>query len=72
MKMKLECTLRLKTDAHTVEIAQDVNLVNIDLDSMSDQAVKAFFDRLRHSMFEKYKEHVYSLLEVDIKDVSSV
>lgn len=68
MKLKLECTLRLNTGEHPIDLAQDVNIVELP-DSMDDEAVTAFFNRLREGMKTKYMQHLISLLEVDIREV---
>jgi ABC-type transporter MlaC component len=68
MRLKLQCTLKLKTDAQDVPVVEDVNLIDLP-DNMTDAQVKAFFESMRNNMKKKYLDQILNFFEVELKQV---
>lgn len=69
MKLKLRCTLKLKSEYGPVEIAEDINLIDIN-ESMSEAQISVFFDSVRDEIKRKYVEEILKLFEVQLTEIS--
>lgn len=69
MKLKLRCTLKLKPEYAPVDIAEDINLIDIN-ESMSEAQISVFFDSVRDGIKRKYVEEILKLFEVQLTEIS--
>lgn len=73
MKVKLDCKLKLKDPTEHVyidgsspgTIAEEINIIELP-DSMSDSEIKAFFDKFRADLMQRYSNDIFSFFKVDL------
>lgn len=68
MKLKLQGNLVLKTDADPINIAEDVNIIDLP-DTMSDAEIKKFFENFKETIKRKYAKEIFELFDVQFKEI---
>lgn len=76
MKVKLDCKLRLKDPTEHVYldgsspgvIAEEINIIEIP-DNLSDEGVKAYFEKFRADLMQRYANDIFSFFKVDLKQL---
>jgi hypothetical protein len=68
MKLKLQGNLVLKTDADPINIAEDINIVDLP-DGMSDAQIKEFFENFKETIKRKYAKQIFALFDVKFKEI---
>lgn len=68
MKLKLNCTLQLKTSTQTEPVAEDINIIEI-ADDAGDEHIRQFFDVLRINIKKKYVNEIFNYFDVEFREI---